>query len=210
MRKNAEAQKIYLDGYEAFEQGDFRSANALADSCLAVSFQTSYWYAGALGLKCWVANFTNNRAELERTAATLMAMDTGIDKPWFDGVVLFNLGLAKRRDGQTGETRTLFLHAAELYDAQQLQSGQPSEWQNVTDYFSTLCRWVTTEETIEWRRILNRFRDDTGEQSELLRQLSAAAQIMLRYSEGEEVKREAFELVKEGVSRTFLSVLLLE
>ena len=210
MIKNAEAHKIYLEGYEAFEQGDFRSANALADTCLALSSQTSYWYAGALGLKCWVANFTNNLAELEQTAETLLAMDTGTDKSWFDGVALLNLGLAKRKEGHTSEAQTLFLRAAERYKAQQLQPGQPSEWQSVIDYFSTLCRWAATEETIEWRSILIRFRDDTSEQSELLRQLSVAAQIMLRFSEDEEVKRETIELVKEGISRTFLSVLLLE
>jgi tetratricopeptide (TPR) repeat protein len=210
MSKNVEAQKIYLDGYEAFEQGDFRRANELADTCLASSSQTSYWYAGALGLKCWVANFTNNLAELEQTAETLLSMDTGTDKPWFDGVALLNLGLAKRKDGQSSEAQTLFLRAAERYKAQELQPGQPGEWENVIDYFSTLCRWAATEETVEWRSILERFGDDTSEQSELLRQLSAAAQIMLRYSEGEEVKRETIELVKEGVSRTFLSVLLLE
>ena len=210
MSINSKAQKIYLDGYEAFEQGDFKSANALADTCLALSSQTSYWYAGALGLKCWVADFTNDLADLERTASTLLAMDTGTDKPWFDGVALLNLGLAKRKHGHTSEAQTLFLRAAERYKTQQLQPGQPSEWQNVIDYFSTLCRWAATEETIEWRKNLSQFRDDTSEQSELLRQLSAAVQLMLRYSEGEEIKQEAVELVKGGVSRTFLSVLLLE
>lgn len=210
MSKNTEAHKIYLDGYKVFEQGDFRRANELADTCLALSSQTSYWYGGALGLKCWVANFTNDLAELEQTAETLLVMNTGTDKPWFDGIALLNLGLAKRKDGHTSEAQTLFLRAAERYKAQQLQPGQPSEWQNVIDYFSTLCRWAVTEETIEWRKIFNQFRDDTGEQSELLRQLSAAVQLLLRYSEGEEVKRKAVELVKEGVSRTFLSVLLLE
>ena len=210
MSKNVEAQQIYLDGYEAFEQGDFRRANELADTCLALSLQTSYWHAGALGLKCWVANFTNNLGELEQTAETLLSMDTGANKPWFDGVALLNLGLVKGKDGQSSEARTLFLRAAERYKAQELQPGQPGEWENVIDYFSTLCRWAATEETIEWRRILKRFRDDTSEQSELLRQLSAAARIMLRYSEGKEIKREMIELIKEGVSRTFLSVLLLE
>ena len=210
MIKNAEAHNIYLEGYEAFEQGDLRSADAHADTCLALSSQTSYWYAGALGLKCWVANFTNNLAKLEQTAETLISMDTGHDKPWFDGVALLNLGLAKGRDGQSSEAQALFLRAAERYKAQELQPGQPGEWENVIDYFSTLCRWAAAEETIEWRSFLKRFRDDISEQSEVLRQLSAAAQIMLRYSEGEEVKRETIELVKEGVSRTFLSVLLLE
>ena len=210
MSKNVEAQKTYLDGYEAFEQCDFRRANELADTCLALSSQTSYWYAGALRLKCWVANFTNNLAELEQTTETLLSLDTRTDKPWFDGVALLNLGLAKWKDGQSSEARTLFLRVAERYKAQELQPGQPSEWDNVIDYFSTLCRWTATEETIEWRSILKRFRNDTSEQSELLRQLSVAAQIMLRYSEGEEVKLETIELIKEGVSRTFLSFLLME
>jgi len=210
MIKNTEAHKLYLEGYEAFEQGDFRSAKALADTCLTLSSHTSYWHAGALGLKCWVANFTNNLTELEKTAETLMSIDTGTDKPWFDGVALLNLGLVKRKDGQSSEARTFFLRASERYKAQELQPGQPGEWENVIDYFSTLCRWAAVEETNEWRNLLKRFRDDTSKQSKLLRQLSAAAQIMLRYSEGEEVKRETIELVKESVSRTFLSVLLLE
>jgi hypothetical protein len=210
MSKNGEGQKIYLDGYEAFEQGDFTRANELADTCLTLSSQTSYWYAGALGLKCWVANFTNNLAELDQTADALLSIDTGTDKPWFDRVALLNLGLARGKDRQSSEARRLFMRAAVRYKAQELQPGQPGEWENVLDYFSTLCRWAATDETVEWRNILKRFREDKSEQSELMQQLSSAVQLMLRYSEGEEVKREAIGLVKEGVSRTFLSVLLLE
>jgi len=209
VNKDAEAQKIYLNGYEAFERGDLKTARALADKCLALSSQTSYWYAGALGLKCWIANFTNDLAELEKTAATLLALDTGVDKPWFDGLASLNLGLAKSKDGRINEAKSFYMRAAERYQEVQLQPGQPSEWQHVIDYFSALCRWGATQKTVLWRNFLNQFRNHKGEQSELLQQLSAAGQLMIRYAEKEEVKQEAEKLIKEGVSRTFLAVVLL-
>lgn len=209
VNKNAEAQKIYLDGYEAFEQGDFKTARVLADKCLAFSSQTSYWYAGALGLKCWVANFTNDLAELDQTAGTLLALETGFDKPWFDGLALLNLGLARDKEGHPSEAQTFYMRAAEQYQAVQLQPGQPGEWQHVVEYFRTLCRWGATKDTGLWGNFLDRFRNNTGEQSELFRQLSAAGQLMLRYVGKEEVKQEAKKSIEEGVSRTFLSVVLL-
>ena len=49
-----------------------------------------------------------------------------------------------------------------------------------------------------------------SEPSELIEQLSAAAQLMLRYSEGEKVREEALVLVEQGVSRTFLVFILLK
>lgn len=210
MNKEADVQRKYMAGYEAFEGGDFSRANELADACMVISSQTSYWYAGALGLKCWVANFTHNLADLEQTTTALLVMDTGEDKPWFDGVALLNLGLAKRKAGNTNEAGSLFLRAAERYEAQQLHPGQPSEWQNVLDYFYALCRWAATEEATVWEEVLDQISDDdSGEPNKLSQQLRSSAQLMLRYSEGGEVKQEAVELVRGGVSRTFLAVILL-
>jgi hypothetical protein len=211
MIEETEAQKKYLAGYEAFEQGDLNKAITLANSCMALSSETSYWYAGALGLKCWVANFANNLVNLEWIAATLLTMDTGFNKAWFDGVALLNLGLAMRKTGNMVEAQTLFLQAAERYSRQPLQPEQPSEWQYVLDYFSTLCKWAATEDVTLWEEILDHYREnDKDGQSILMYQLTTSAQLMHRYAQGHEVKQEAVELVKEGISRTFLAVLLME
>ncbi len=211
MSGETEARKKYLAGYEAFQQGDFSRANELADSCMAMSSKASYWYAGALGLKCWVANFSNNLVDLEQTAASLLALDTGSDKPWFDGLALLNLGLARRKNGNTRTASTLLSRAAERYGEQQLQLEQPREWQYVLDYFNALCRWAVAEEATIWEEILDRLeKDGNDKQSELLRELTLSARLMLRYSQGKEVKGEAVTLVQTGTSRTFLAVLLIE
>ncbi len=123
----------YMEGYAAFEQGDLERAAMLADVCLASSNPASYWYAGALGLKCWIANWADDRDALEQAAERLLALDTGTDKPWFDGLALLNLALARRRAGRTEESTALFLRAAERYAAQHLQLGQPGEWQHILD-----------------------------------------------------------------------------
>ena len=210
MNEEAKAQQTYLDGYEAFEQGDFQRAEALANQCIALASQSSYWYVGALGLKCWVANFTGNWDALEQNAAILLASETGDNKPWFDGVALLNLGLANRRKDRVDKARAFLMAAGERYNAQRLHEGQPAEWQYVIDYFATLSRWAANERVSEWRKYLDKVPSVPGKRSELVRQLSAAAQLMLRYAEGEEVKKDAKELVVEGVSRTFLAVILLE
>lgn len=211
MIDEANAQKKYLTGYQAFEQGDFGSAIAFAEQCMALSAQTSYWYSGALGLKCWIANFTNNLADLEQSTATLLAMDTGPDKPWFDAIALFNLGLAQQKQGNTSQARNFFLQAANSYGAQQLHPGQPREWQYVLDYFNTLSTWAAAEEAAVWKEFLGQIRaDDNDEPGELLHQLFSSAQLMLRYSEGHDVQQAAVELVKKGISRTFLAMILLE
>ena len=175
-----------------------------------MSSPKSYWHAGALGLKCWSANFTNNLAEVESSANALLVLDTGDDKAWFDGLALLNLGLAKQRNGFAGEARDQYCRAAERYAAQQLHTGQPREWQSVINYFSTLCRWAASGEIREWSSYLDHFSERMSEPSELIQQLTAAANLMLRYAEGEKVRDEALELVEQGVSRTFLALVLLE
>ena len=185
-----EAQQLYFNGYQAFERGDYCSTEELAGRCLALSSPKSYWHAGALGLKCWTANFSNNLAAVESTANTLLSLDTGDDKAWFDGLALLNFGLAKQRSGFAGESQGIFLLAAERYAAQQQHPGQPGEWQSVINYFSTLCRWAATGEIGEWSRYLDHFSERMSEPSELIQQLSAAANLMLRYAEGEKVRDE--------------------
>ena len=210
MSEEAKAQKVYLDGYAAFEQGDFQRAEALADQCITLASKSSYWYAGALGLKCWTANFTGNVRKMEQSAAVLLQLETGEDKPWFDGVALLNLGLAKRRGGYVDEAREFLVRAAERYKAQRLQAEQPMEWQYVLDYFETLSKWAANGNVDEWRKYLSAVERGVDEQSELLQQLLAAARLMVRHGKGEEVKEEARELVQDGVSRTFLAGILLE
>jgi len=210
MNENDEVQKIYLAGYAAFEAGDYQSATALADTCLEISPPSSYWYAGALGLKCWAANFSDNPVEIERSANALLAIESGTDKAWFDAVALLNLGLAERKAGHMRKAQPLLQRAAELYAAQQLQPEQPREWQQVLAYFSTLSRWAATGERDEWINLLTQFETFMDEQNQLIQQLYAAAHLMLDYAAGEDVGQKAAELVSQGVSRTFLSAILLQ
>lgn len=204
-----DARKSYLEGYAAFERGDFERANSLADECLASSSPSSYWYAGALGLKCWAATLGDKLPELDRSATTLLALDTGADKPWFDGIALLNLALVHRKHGDWGQARQLFLRASESYAAQQLHPNQPGEWQNVLDYFSTLCRWAANGNTGEWSNLLDQFAGGARKPSDLMNELIGAARLMLRYAEGDQVGEAAIKLARQGTSRTFLSCLLL-
>jgi hypothetical protein len=210
MSENADAREIYLNAYKALERGDYRISSELADACLEVSHPTSYWHAGALGLKCWLANFNSDLDELDQIAETLLALDTGSDKPWFVGLALLNLGLKKHKTGYDIEVRGLFLRAAECYHMQQLHPGQPSEWQKVIEYFCTLCRWAAAKGNAKKKEILDRFGASIGREGELLLQLATAIQLMMRYTEGENVKQKALESVSEGVSGTFLAAILLE
>lgn len=205
----SQVEQIYFEGYEAFEQGDFNKAIELAETCLAISSPDSYWFAGALGLKCWAANFARNLSAVEEYAKILLLLDSGEDKPWFDGLAWFNLGLVSAQQGRLGEARSYFLRAADSYQSQELHARQSVDWQVVLEYFATLARWSASGETDELGDFLSRFDEDKRSRSELLDHLLVAARITLRFSEGEEVKREAIEGVRAGVSRTFLSPVLL-
>lgn len=210
MSNKTEAQRVYEQGYAAFEEGDFLRAGALAERCLALSPPASYWHAGALGLQCWVATFNGDEISLVMTAAALLGMDTGGDKPWFDGVANLNLGLGGwRKAGRTDAAQELFRRAAKRYAAQKLHPGQPEEWQHVLDYFTALCRWAADGDAQVWRGILEQLGEGGEEPSELVGQLSAATGVMQRYAEGERVQEEAVALVEGGVSRTFLCLPLL-
>jgi hypothetical protein len=202
------AQEIYLTAYEAFEGGDFGRARSLAEACLEVSPQDSYWYAGALGLKCWITSFENLPTELEETAAALIALDTGGDALWFEGLARLTLGISKRRQGKPAEARELFHRAGQCYAAQELHPGQPEEWRDVLDYFSTLCVWAASGEGRTFDDFLAGLA--THPQGELIQQLTAAAQLMIRYAAGEDVRTDAVDLVKQGVSRTFIAFPLME
>lgn len=209
MNEHDEARKCYLDAYEAFEEGDLETAAGLARSCLGMASPASYWYAGALGLLCWLANFKSDAVELDRLAKRLLALDTGADKPWFDGMALLNLGLGKRREGDESEARELLSRAAECYARQTLSEGQPGEWQKVIEYFRTLCRWGAATDDIERKSMLSQIKIGSAGKSGLLLQLQKAIRLMIRYTEGEDVNQEAQDSIDAGVSRTFLAFILL-
>ena len=139
-----------------------------------------------------------------------MRLDTGDDRSWFDGLAWFNLGLAKAQKGQFDQARSYFLRSADSYQSQTLQTGQPAEWQMVLEYFATLARWSARRKISEWVEFISRIDGNENEKSELLQQLSAAAKLMLRYTQGEDVKGEAIKMVDASVSRTFLTPILLD
>lgn len=210
MAQEIDLEKTYYAGYDAFERGDYREANHLAQACLENSTPSEYWYAGALGLQCWIANFTSDIAALEKSASQLLDADTGEDKPWFDGLAALNLGLAYQRAGQTKHAKALFGKAAHHYSQQKLHPGQLPEWQHVLDFFSTLAAWLEKGELTLWQVYTERLANECQADNSLCQHLLAAADLMLRYAKGETLKQEAQDLLKTGVSRTFLSILLLD
>lgn len=206
----SKAEQTYFEGYEVFEKGDYDQAIKLAEDCLTISTPDSYWHAGALGLKCWAANFAHSLREVEQSAEKLLSLDTGDDKSWFDGLAWFNLGLVSAQEGRITDAKAYFLKAAESYRSQELLPGQPAEWQMVLDYFATLARWSARRKIAEWAEFLSRIDKDEVERDELAQQLSAAAKLMLRYTKGEDIKGEAIKMVDASVSRTFLTPILLD
>ena len=127
MVHNKSVEEIYRTGYDAFEGGDYAEANRLAGHCLEASTPEDYWYAGALGLKCWVATLTGESITLQDSAQQISAIDTGADTHWFDGLGALHLGFFHHQGGDVQKSKELFTQASLSYHQQTLQPGQPPE-----------------------------------------------------------------------------------
>ena len=206
---NINLEEVYQAGYTAFDQGNFPKARLLASQCLVVAPQDSYWHSGALGLKCWAANYLGDNATVERDAAKLLSSDAGADKLWFDGLALFNLGLVSQRIRRTSEARKYFTQASQRYAAYEISPGKPHTWAWIHKFFSAVTRWASSGELKHlWQlaRELAYFPvldDELGH-------LRWAVDLYLRRAKGEDVAAVAETAARQGVSRAFLAYLLLE
>jgi tetratricopeptide (TPR) repeat protein len=201
-------EKLYKSGYQAFESADYDKAIRLAADCMARADINSYWYPGALALRCWAANFAGQAEQVIRDAYVLLSIDSGDDKMWFDGTALLNLGLLRRHKGDAGESEILFQFAAERFGAYQIEAGQPPEWRFIRDLFVASCTWAalsTVDKFNELAGELNGHQAAKGEVGHIQRAIA----LYKRAAEGNDVRDEAEKATGNGVSRTFVALLLL-
>ena len=202
-------KEVYQAGYAAFDQGNFPKARLLASQCLAVTPQDSYWHSGALGLKCWSANYLGDNATVERDAAKLLSSDAGVDKLWFDGLALFNLGLVSRRTRRAREARTYFTQALQRYAAYEIRPGQPHTWAWINKFFVAIAHWASSGEANRLWQLARELANHPVFDDEL-HHLRRAVYLYLRRAMGEDVSAEAETAAQQGVSRAVLAYILLE
>jgi tetratricopeptide (TPR) repeat protein len=205
---NSDPEKIYQDGYSAFDRGEYPRAINLATQCLKTADAGSYWYAGALGLRCWAANFAGDYDSVVIDAHTLLTLDTGDEKMWFDGLAVLNLALIRRRVGDVGQAERLFDQARAKYQAYRVNPKKPEDWPLVRQLFEAITHWAASGETDkldDLAGILSVRSDPNGE----IEQLKKAVDLYQRCARGEDVTAESGKVADEGVSRAFLALLLI-
>lgn len=202
-------QEIYQAGHAAFDQGNFPKARLLASQCLATAPQDSYLHFGALGLKCWAANYLGDNATVEREAEMLLSGDAGADKQWFEGLALFNLGLLHQRTRHSMQAKIYFTLASQRYAAYDTNSRQPRARMLTNKFFAALAHWASTGERKPLDDLAQDLSDYPAFESEL-ESLAHAVGLYLRRAGGEDVTAEAETAACQGVSRAFLAYILLE
>lgn len=203
-----DVEKLYAEGYAALDRGDYARAVELAGQCLQNAPPDSYWYAGALGLRCWAANFTGDYDSVARDAHALLALDSGDHKMWFDGLAVFNLALIRRRLGDVGEAEMLFDQARAKYAAYRIPHQSPDDWRLVRELFEAVAHWAAGGETVRLDDLAGRLSvlmDNSGE----IPGLQKAVDLYQRRARGEDVTKDARRAFDDGVSRAFLAALII-
>lgn len=203
-KRMSDPKELYIAGYGAFDKGDFPEAARLATQCLASAPSDSYWHFGALGLRCWATNYLGDITSVEKDAHTLLAEDSGTDKAWFDGLALFNLGLAYRQTGKTAKAREFFAQASERYTAHCIDSEQPSEWILVSEFFAVVTYWAAFGKTDRLDILAEKLTSLSGLNEET-QHLNQSVALYQRLAKGEDVRQEAITL--KGVSKAFLALI---
>lgn len=201
-------KEIYANGYAALDRGDFSGAIKLATTCLNASDTDSYWYAGALGLRCWAANYAGEHERVVLDAHALLALDSGDDKMWFDGLAAFNLAIIRRGLGDVGQAELLFDQARAKYQAYRVNPKMPDDWYLVRAFFEALAHWASSGNTDKIDDLAGRL-SVMPNPSIAIDQMHKAADLHQRYARGENVGDEAAKAADDGVSRTFLALLLI-
>jgi tetratricopeptide (TPR) repeat protein len=203
-----EVKEIYFAGYSAFEKGNFQEAAKIANKCLDMADAESYWQFGTLGLCCWLSNFINDHAGVERYAHTLIEADSGKQKAWFDAVAWFNLGLAYKREKRPDEATVAFNNASQCYKTFLKQHDQSAEWAYIIRLFSSVAEFASSGKTQSFSELLYELLHSESK-TEALSHIRKAVKLYLRFAGGEDVMVEAAKAVHQGVSRTFLAYILL-
>jgi hypothetical protein len=200
-------EEIYFAGYAAFDQGRFSDAIKLATQCLHQAAPDTYWYAGALGLRCWAANFMSDDKSVERDANALLALQDGPNSDWFEGLARFNLGLTARRRGRGTEAKEWFAQAAESYAVYKIQTELPAQWALIVGLFAAASQWVAFGNQDGLEALENKLAN-IGEPDEM-GHIAQAVDLLLRYAAGDEVRSQAAAIAAQGTSRAFLALILL-
>ncbi len=203
------AKSLYFSGYTSFNNGDFQGAIALATQCLEKAPAGSYWYAGALGLRCWAANYLGDNESVEHDAQKLLNLDTGTEKPWFDGLAFLNLGFVYQRKGKVNEAKAFFSDASDQYATYEIQTSQPGEWKIISHFFVAMAQMAAFEKVETLEKVSDELSKYPASSEEIVR-FRQAVNLYLRRFHGENVSLEAESAAQNGVSRAFLSLILLD
>jgi hypothetical protein len=201
-------EKLYADGYAAFDRGDFARAVDLATTCWKAAAPNSYWFAGALGLRCWAAHFAGDIDTMEHDAHVLTCLDTGDDKPWFDGLALVNLGIMFLKLGNVDKAELLFSQASAMYAAARHDAGQAGDQALVKELFGAVTHWAATDDPAKIADLDERIGRVSHPDDET-QKIQTAVRLYHRRAKGENVAAEAADAVRQGVNRTLLALLLL-
>lgn len=199
---------IYYAGYRAFEKGNYSSAVELATHCIAAAEANSYWHHGAVGLRCWAANFMQNDASVVHDAQTLLNVDAGSQTLWFQALAHLNLGLVDRRLDQDASAKAHFLQAEQCYTTYELLPDQPEEWVYVKRFFAAVAGWAARGTDDDLAILLSDL-DDLDADAPDHHALRRALEIYMRCADSTEAREETLRAAADGVSRTFLAVLLI-
>jgi hypothetical protein len=202
-------EEVYQASCVAFDQGNFPKARLLASQCLAVAPQDSYMHYGALGLKCWAANYLGDNVTVEREAAILLSGEASTDKRWFEALALFNLGLVSQRTRRTMQAKIFFNLASQRYGAYPVSTEQPRPRILINRFFAALAHWASTGDRKPLEELARNLSEHPVTDAEL-EPLARAVGLYLRRARGEDVTTEAETAVRQGVSRAFLAYILLE
>ena len=201
-------EERYKAGWSAFEKGDFAAAIREAAACMQDTAADSRWYAAAMSLHCWASHFSGDVAAAERDAYTLLMLDSGDEKAWFDGLALINIGIMRRRAGDIGEAELVFDQASAKFATYAMPPESSSECELSRDLFAAFAYWAANDEAGKLEDLARRLKDQSQAERNA-GHVYRSVELYLRLAKGNDVRAEAARAAAEGVHRTLLAPILL-
>jgi tetratricopeptide (TPR) repeat protein len=202
-------EQLCHEGCAAFNRGNYSDAIKKATRCIEATPADSYWYAAALELRCWAANFTDDQERVSRDANALLVLDTGDDKMWFDGLAVMNLALVRRRVGDVGQAETLFDQARAKFMSHRVAPQKEDKWRLRREFYEAVNYWAASGATDKLDNLSGRLSVAKNPSDEVAG-IRQAVDLYQRHARGEDVSDEARRAADKGVSRAFLSALLIQ